>query len=228
MSDPAKRLTDALERLPIVAILRGLTPPEAVPIGEVLLKHGVAILEVPLSHKDAITCVARLADAFGDRALIGAGTVLRRSQLEAIKDVGGQLIVSPHCDPALIETTVAYEMVAIPGFFTPTEGLCAIQAGAHALKWFPANGVSPTFFGAMRTILPPSPPVLAVGGIVAKNLQTYLQLGIDGFGVGSSLYKPGDTPEDVDAKATALLHALRGAQRSLAPPKDPTTPDPPP
>lgn len=202
-----ERLKQYLSSFPCVAILRGITPEEVLSIGETLLKEGIQIIEVPLNSPRPFESIERLQKHFGEDALIGAGTVLRLEELLRVHEIGGQLIVSPHCDTALIQQTLNLHMVSIPGVFTPTEAFEAIHKGAHALKWFPAQGVSPSYFRAMNAVLPPDIPALAVGGVGPETMQMYWDAGLRGFGVGGALYKPGDTAEDVQKKASSLRQA---------------------
>jgi 2-dehydro-3-deoxyphosphogalactonate aldolase len=200
-------LTDWLQRCDLVAILRGVTPEEVVPIGEALAAAGIAVLEVPLNSPRPIESIRRLSAHFGGRVLVGAGTVMSAAQVATVADAGGRLVVLPHASEAVVRSAKARGMVAVPGFFTPTEGFAMLAAGADALKLFPAEAASPAVLKAMRAVLPSGTLVLPVGGIDAGNIPAWRAAGAAGFGIGSSIYKPGDTPEVVAAKARALRAA---------------------
>ncbi len=197
-------LTEYLTRCDLVAILRGVTPDAVVAIGEVLVEAGFTVIEVPLNSPDPIESIRRLAARFGERLLIGAGTVMSPAQVAAVADAGGQLVVLPHADPAVVRAAKACGMLAVPGFFTPTEAFAMLAAGADGLKLFPAEAASPAVLRAMRAVLPAGTAVLPVGGIDAGNIAAWRAAGAAGFGIGSAIYKPGDTPEIVAAKARAL------------------------
>ena len=193
---------------PLIAIIRGVRPEEAKAIGEALYEGGVRIIEIPLNSPDPIDSIRRLATHLGDRALVGAGTVLKASQVEEVHVAGGRLIVSPNTNPEVIAAAVTCGLVSCPGAFTPTEAFAAIEAGAHALKFFPAEAGSPAVIRAQRTVLPRDIPILAVGGITLDNFAAWRAAGADGFGVSSALYKPGQSPAETLAKATAFVAAL--------------------
>ncbi len=199
-------------RLPLVAILRGLEPERAVAVGEVLVEAGFDIIEVPLNSPEPLTSIAALVEALGDCALIGAGTVLTEAQVDDLAAIGAQLVVSPNCNPAVIRRTAAHGMVSMPGVVTPTEMFAALEAGATGLKIFPAEMVSPAIIKAVRAVLPPQVPVLAVGGINAGNMGAFLAAGAAGFGIGGSLFKPGKPLAEIDADARAIVAAFRAAQ----------------
>ena len=197
-------LNDALARCDLVAILRGVAPGEVVAIGEVLEAAGFAIVEVPLNSPDPIESIARLAARFGPRLLVGAGTVMSAAQVAMVADAGGRLVVSPHADAAVVRAAKARGMAAVPGFFTPTEAFAMLAAGADALKLFPAEAASPAVLRAQRAVLPAGVRVLPVGGIDAGNMSAWRAAGAAGFGIGSAIYKPGDTPAIVAEKARVL------------------------
>jgi 2-dehydro-3-deoxyphosphogalactonate aldolase len=199
-------------RTPLVAILRGLEPERAVAVGETLVECGFDIIEVPLNSPDPLTSIAALVQALGSRALIGAGTVLREAEVDALAAIGAQLVVSPNCNPAVIRRTAAHGMVSMPGVVTPTEMFAALEAGATGLKIFPAEMVSPAIIRAVRAVLPPQVPVLAVGGINDGNMGEFLAAGASGFGIGGSLFKPGKPLEAIAADACAILAAFRAAR----------------
>jgi 2-dehydro-3-deoxyphosphogalactonate aldolase len=201
-------LTDYLARCPLVAILRGIRPEEAVPVTNALEGKGFAIVEVPLNSPDPLVSIAALAREFGHRLLIGAGTVMTETQVAEIAAAGGKLIVTPHADAAVVRAAKRHGLLAVPGFFTPAEAFAMLAAGADALKLFPAEGASPAMLRAMRAVLPTRTMVLPVGGIDASNMTAWRAAGAAGFGIGSAIYKPGDTPAVVSAKASALVAAL--------------------
>ena len=198
----------ALAACPLVAILRGIRPNEAEAVGDALVDAGLRIIEVPLNSPDPFDSIARLAQRFGGRALIGAGTVMRASDIDRLAEAGGRLVVTPHADPALVRAAKARGMATMPGFFTPAEAFSLLDAGADALKLFPAEAGSPAMLRAMRAVLPPGTMVLPVGGIDAGNMAAWLEAGAAGFGLGSAIYRPGDTAAAVAAKAVILLAAL--------------------
>jgi 2-dehydro-3-deoxyphosphogalactonate aldolase len=202
-------MRDWLARCPLIAILRGITPAEAVAIGDVLAGRGLAIVEVPLNSLDPMASIAALARRFGDRLLIGAGTVMTEGDVEAVCKAGGRLIVTPHADTTVVKTAKRLGLLAVPGFFTPAEAFAMLNAGADALKLFPAEAASPAVLRALRAVLPKDTQVLPVGGVGAENMGEWRAAGAAGFGIGSALYKPGDSAAAVDLKAKALVEAFR-------------------
>ena len=201
-------LTPYLARCPLIAILRGVRPDEVTAIATALETAGIAIIEVPLNSPDPISSIATLARTFGDRLLIGAGTVMTEAQVAAIAQAGGKLIVTPHADASLTRAAKAHGLLAVPGCFTPTEAFAMLAAGADALKLFPAEAASPAVLRALRAVLPAGTKMLPVGGIDATNIPAWHAAGAAGFGIGSAIYKPGDTPDIVARKAQALIAAL--------------------
>ena len=201
-------LASLLAACPLVAILRGIRPDEAEPVCDVLAAAGLRVVEVPLNSPDPFSSIAHLARRFGGTMLVGAGTVMRAADVDRVADAGGRLIVTPHADPAVVRAAKARGLLAVPGFFTPAEAFSLLDAGADALKLFPAEGGSPAMLRALRAVLPPGTMVLPVGGIDATNLAAWRAAGAAGFGIGSALYKPGDTAATVAAKAGALTAAL--------------------
>jgi 2-dehydro-3-deoxyphosphogalactonate aldolase len=200
-------LKDWLSRCPLVAILRGVRPEEVEAIGDALLAEGIAVIEVPLNSPDPLDSIARLARRCGDRALVGAGTVLDPADCARIAEAGGRLVVTPHADPEVVRAAKAAGMLAVPGFLTPGEAFALLRAGADGLKLFPAEAASPAVLKALLAVLPKGTPVLPVGGIEAGNMAAWRAAGAAGFGIGSAIYRPGDDAGTVAAKA----HALRGA-----------------
>lgn len=198
-----------LEECPVVAIIRGVTPDEAEAIGDAIYEGGIRIIEVPLNSPDPLTSIERLAKRFGDRVLVGAGTVLEPTDVGRIWDAGGRIIVSPDTNIDVIAATAAIDLVASPGYFTPSEALAAIRAGATALKLFPAEAATPAVLKAQLAVLPRDIPVLAVGGVKPDNMRPWLDAGATGFGLGGGLYKPGQTPAETLDKARAYVAGLR-------------------
>ena len=205
-------LHDYLDRLPLIAILRGVTPDEVVPIGRALAAAGFSTIEVPLNSPDPIESIRRLNEALGATCLIGAGTVMTPGQVNDIAAAGGRLIVMPHSDPAVVRAAKTAGLYCVPGVATPTGGFAALANGADALKLFPAEQLVPAVVKAWRAVFPKSLRLLPVGGITTANLAAYLSAGANGFGLGSALYRPGLTAEDVGARANAFVEALRLAR----------------
>jgi 2-dehydro-3-deoxyphosphogalactonate aldolase len=196
-----------LAPLPLIAILRGVTPDEALTLGAALLAAGFRALEVPLNSPEPLVSIARLAAAFGERALVGAGTVLHPDQALQVADAGGRLVVMPHGDPAVIRAATARGLHCVPGVATPTEAFAALDAGADALKLFPAEGLPPEIVKAWRAVLPRDVWLLPVGGITPASLAPYLAAGASGFGLGSALYRAGMSAAEVASAARAFAEA---------------------
>ncbi len=201
-------LNGHLAACPLVAILRGIRPDEAEPIGEALIAAGIRIIEVPLNSPDPFDSIARLVRRFGADAMIGAGTVMREADVDRLAHAGGRLMVTPHAAPDLVRAARAHGMATAPGFFTPAEAFALLDAGADALKLFPAEAASPAVLRALRAVLPPGTLVLPVGGMDAATIPAWSAAGAAGFGIGSAIYKPGDTPDEVARKAATLIDAL--------------------
>ncbi|KZC17739.1 2-dehydro-3-deoxy-6-phosphogalactonate aldolase [Rhodanobacter sp. FW510-R12] len=198
-----------LDPLPLVAILRGLSPDEAVDVGNMLADAGFRVLEVPLNSPAPLDSIRRLAERFGSERLIGAGTVLDPAQVRGVADAGGRLVVMPHADVAVIRAAKRAGLYCVPGVATPTEAFAALAAGADALKLFPAEQASPAVLKAWRAVLPAGTAVLPVGGIAPDTMGPWLAAGAAGFGIGSSLYAPGRAADDVGARAHAFAKAWR-------------------
>jgi len=194
---------------PLIAIIRGVTPDEALDIGGALIEGGIRIIEVPLNSPEPLNSIERLASRFGEQASIGAGTVLTPKQVEQVHDAGGRLIVSPNMNAEVIRATVAAGMISCPGIFTPTEAFTALEAGAHTVKLFPAEAATPKVVKAMRAVLPRDVPLIVVGGVSPDSIPSWLDAGANGFGLGSGLYKPGQSAAETQTKARAYAAAVK-------------------
>jgi 2-dehydro-3-deoxyphosphogalactonate aldolase len=191
----------------IIAILRGIAPPEIGDVCEALVAAGITLIEVPLNSPDPLVSIHRAAVSFEGRASIGAGTVLTSTEVDAVADAGGSFVVSPDTNPAVIEQTRARGLASYPGVFSPSEAFAAIRAGATGLKFFPAEVLGPKGIRAMKAVLPPDVPLYAVGGANPDNFSEYLDAGCAGFGLGTYIYKPGMSSGDVAARAKAAVAA---------------------
>ena len=201
-------LAQALAQLPLIAILRGLTPAEAPAIGEALVSNGFAIIEVPLNSPEPLQSIATLARQF-TRTLVGAGTVLNAQQVKDVHAAGGRLVVAPNFIPAVVAQALALNMVVLPGVATPSEAFAALDAGAHGLKLFPAEMISPATVKALRAVLPPEAALMPVGGITPDNMAAYRSAGASGFGLGSALYAPGRSAQQVSDNAATFARAFK-------------------
>lgn len=208
-----QQLDAALSACPLVAILRGLKPDEALPVGQALVDAGWRLIEVPLNSPQPLASIAALARQF-PQALVGAGTVLEPAQVQAVQQAGGRLIVSPHFNEAVVREAARLDLVCLPGVMTATEAFGALAAGATGLKLFPAEMVTPAVLKALRAVLPADTLVLPVGGITADNMAAYTAAGANGFGIGSALFKPGMTATQVAQSAQAFKAAWAGTIRA--------------
>lgn len=196
------------DECPLIAILRGVRPDEAEAIGDALIEGGVRIIEVPLNSPDPLESIARLSKRIGGQAMIGAGTVLQVEQVAQVRAAGGRLIVSPSTKPEVIGASVAAGLISCPGYFTPSEAFAAIDAGAHALKLFPAEGASPKLVQAQRAVLPKDMRLIVVGGVAPDTMGPWIEAGANGFGLGSGIYRPGQSAHDTLERARAYQHGL--------------------
>ena len=202
----SRLLANALAQLPLVAILRGITPVEAEPVGQALVDAGWSLVEVPLNSPQPLDSIAALVRAH-PQALVGAGTVLQADQVRAVAAAGGKLIVAPNTDVAVISEARRLGLVCLPGVATPTEAFAALAAGAHGLKLFPAELVSPAVLKALRAVLPTGTAMLPVGGVTPESLATWRAAGAAGAGIGSALYKPGMAAAEVAGQAQRFAQA---------------------
>jgi len=198
-----------LDECPLVAIIRGVTPDEAEAIGDAIFESGIRIVEVPLNSPEPLQSIEKLAKRFGERMLVGAGTVLDRAGVARVKDAGGRIIVSPDTNIEVIAATAAAGLVASPGYFTPSEAFAAIRAGATALKLFPAEAASPAVLKAQLAVIPKDIPIMVVGGVRPDNMRPWLEAGATGFGLGGGLYQPRQSPAETLDKARAYVAGLK-------------------
>ncbi|EIV2971920.1 2-dehydro-3-deoxy-6-phosphogalactonate aldolase [Cronobacter sakazakii] len=198
-------------KLPLIAILRGITPDEAHDHVAAVIDAGFEAVEIPLNSPGWRTSIAAMVTAFGDRALIGAGTVLKPEQVDELAEMGSKLVVTPNIQPEVIRRAVSYGMTVCPGCATATEAFNAIDAGAQALKIFPSSAFGPDYIKALKAVLPPEIPVFAVGGVTPENLAVWLNAGCIGAGLGSDLYRAGQPVERTAAQAKAFVKAYREA-----------------
>lgn len=208
------RFAEAMARLPLVAILRGVRPDESTPVLMALIDAGFHLIETPLNSPQPFETIRLMRLVAPKDALIGAGTVRTESDVAAVAEAGGDLIVMPHADAAIIKAAKARGLIALPGVATPTEAFAALDAGADALKAFPAEMILPTVVKAWRAVIPADVPILPVGGVTPASMAAYIAAGADGFGLGSALYKPGDSAKKVAENAAAFV----GAWRKIKPP----------
>ena len=201
-------LHDFLGQCPLVAIIRGIEPRDAEGVADAIFEAGIRIIEVPLNSPEPLKSIESIARRLGEQALVGAGTVLDPADVGRVKAAGGRIIVSPETNPDVISAAASAGLVACPGYFTPSEGLAAIRAGAHGLKLFPAEGASPGVLKAQLAILPREVPIIVVGGVKPDTMRAWRDAGALGFGLGSGLYKPGQSAADTLTKARAYVAGL--------------------
>ena len=209
VNSPANSPAAHLATLPLIAILRGIKPGEAVAVGEALFAAGFRIIEVPLNSPAPLHSIAQLAGALGRRALIGAGTVMSGEAVDQVAEAGGRLVVMPQSDAAVIGRAKEKGLYCLPGVATPTEAFAALAKGADGLKMFPGEGLPPAVVKAWRAVLPADLGLFPVGGITAEKMAAYYAAGASGFGLGSALYKPGLDPGEVSERAAAFVAAWR-------------------
>ena len=203
-----QELKRRLEQCPLVAIIRGITPDEAEAVAEAIVEAGIVMVEVPLNSPQPFDSIERIARRLGDRALVGAGTVLDPEDVRRVRDAGGGLIVSPNSYAPVIAATFEADMVSLPGFFTPSEAFEAIRAGATGLKLFPAEAAGPKVVSAQLAVIPRDIPLLVVGGIAPDNMQPWRAAGAAGFGLGTGLYKPGRSAAETGERARAYVQGI--------------------
>ena len=213
MTAPAAKFAAAMQQLPLVAILRGLTPSEAADVGDAIVEAGFRLLEVPLNSPQPLDSIALLRRRFPD-ALVGAGTVLDAQQVREVHAAGGELIVAPNFSAEVVAEAARLGLVSLPGVMTPTEAFGALAAGASGLKLFPAELASPAVVKALLAVLPKGTPLMPVGGITPGNMGDWLAAGAAGFGIGSALYKPGKSPAAVREDAQRFVAAFGGTLRA--------------
>ena len=204
-------LDEALKSMPVVAVLRGISPDEAEGVGQALLDAAIPVMEVPLNSPEPFKSIRIQADKFGGSSIVGAGTVLVPEDVSRVADAGGTIIVSPNFNPEVVRATKRLGLISVPGVFTPSEAFQALDAGADALKLFPGDGLSPKVVKAMRAVLPKGTRLVVTGGVDAKNIGEWMKGGADGVGIGSALYKPGKAITDVARDAKAFADATRAA-----------------
>ena len=207
----ANRFESAMAKLPLVAILRGVGPREAPGILEALIAEGFVLIEIPLNSPDPLTSLATIRRIAPPEAFVGAGTVLRASEVAAVADAGGDLVVTPNADPEVIAEAKRLGLICLPGVATPTEAFAALRAGADGLKAFPAEMIAPAVVRAWRAVIPAEVPILPVGGVTPQSIAPYVAAGASGFGLGSALYRPGDAASRVRERAAAFVAAWRAA-----------------
>lgn len=204
-----ERLRRHLDECPLIGIIRGVTPHEAEAVGQAMFDAGIRIIEVPLNSPDPLSSIQRLAKKLGDQALVGGGTVLTVEEVDQVRNAGGRLVVSPSTNARVIAATAAAGLVSCPGFFTPSEAFAALEAGATALKLFPAEAATPVVLKAQLAVIPAQVPVIVVGGVKPDNMRPWIDAGARGFGLGGGLYTAGQSADETAAKARAYVAGVR-------------------
>lgn len=207
------KLESWFERMPVVAILRGVRPEEAADIGEAVYSAGIGIIEVPLNSPQPLVSIERLSSAMGDRCVCGAGTVLTEEDVDGVANAGGEIAVTPNTNPSVIQRCIARGLTPMPGWATATDAFAAYHAGARYLKLFPAATYGVGHVKALSAVLPQDIKLLAVGGVGASNADQWLQAGIDGFGIGTEIYVPGRAAEEVFERASQVVAAIQEARQ---------------
>jgi len=208
-----KALDTWLKKMPVVAIIRGVTPDEVVDIGEAILAAGIGVIEVPLNSPEPFESIKRLSEVLAEQCVIGCGTLLNEEDAQLVADAGGQIAVTPNSNPAVIKRAIKLGMTPMPGWATPSEAFAAYQAGARYLKLFPAATYGPGHVSAIRAVLPKDAQILAVGGVGAKDAKVWLNAGVNGFGIGSEIYKAGRKKADVHQRALDIVAAINSTRR---------------
>lgn len=202
-----------LEKMPVIAIIRGVTPDEVVDIGTAILEAGIGVIEVPLNSPEPFESIKRLSNALADQCVTGCGTLLNAEDAQRVADAGGQIAITPNTNPSVIERCIELGVIPMPGWATPSEAFAAYDAGARYLKLFPAATYGAGHISAVRAVLPPEIKILAVGGVGAKDAAHWLDAGIDGFGIGSEIYKAGRSAEEVHDRAAKIVSAINAAKQ---------------
>lgn len=213
MDQASGTLREWISLCPVIAILRGIRPDEAESIGDALEKAGIRIVEVPLNSPDPFRSIEKLARIFGDRMLVGGGTLTTPEQVQELARAGGRLAVTPHAELSVVQAAKRAGLCVVPGFFNPTEAFALLRAGADAIKLFPAEVLGPPMLKALKAVLPNEALVIPVGGIDQSSIAPWMAAGANGFGAGSSIYKPGDDASTVGRKATILVNEVRSSRR---------------
>lgn len=201
--------SEYLKSKPVIAIIRGVKPEEAVDVAQTMYDAGIRIIEVPLNSPDPFTSIKNIVDALGDKMIVGAGTVISAEDVHNLKNAGGEIVVSPNMNPEIIRLSKKLGMLSYPGVMTASECFSALEAGADGLKLFPADVVGMGFIKAVKVVLPKNVPILAVGGVNENNLHEWLAAGADGFGLGSSIYKPGMSLEEISQRCESVICRLK-------------------
>ncbi|GAB2504802.1 2-dehydro-3-deoxy-6-phosphogalactonate aldolase [Microbulbifer agarilyticus] len=213
---PSQQFHQALEACPLIAIIRGVTPDEVDMVANTLLDAGVRAIEIPLNSPiDPLKSIERLAsimDSYGEPTICGAGTVLTVDQVQSVQNAGGKIIVSPNCDPEIIQATIDRDLISVPGCLTPTEAFSALKAGANVLKMFPVADFPAQYLTSLGAVVPKEVLTLAVGGITDTNMEEYWKAGARGFGLGSNIYAAGDNASQIADKARIMVDAAKRAQ----------------
>lgn len=209
------QLDSWIQKMPVVAIIRGVTPDEVIDIGQAIYEAGIGVIEVPLNSPEPFESIKRLSVELGEDCVIGCGTLLTEEDAKRVADVGGQIAVTPNTRPSIIKKCLQLNMTPMPGWATPTEAFAAHRAGAHYLKLFPASSYGAGHIKAVKAVLPNDVKILAVGGVGAHNAAEWLSAGIDGFGIGSDIYKAGRNAEDVYKRCQSIVSAINAARESI-------------
>lgn len=208
----SERISQWLSKMPVVAIIRGVRPDEVAAIGSAIHEAGIGIIEVPLNSPEPFKSIETLSKALGEECVIGCGTLVRKSDVQRVADAGGEIAVTPNTNTSIIKRCIRAGMTPMPGWATPTEAFAAYRAGARYLKLFPAASYGSGHVKALRAVLPADTHLLAVGGVGPNVAAEWLAAGIDGFGIGSEIYKAGYSAEEVSQRATAIVNAIRAAK----------------